>query len=209
MFIPSQGLRHAATLLLINGVRTIPTGSSPESICSALGRLADEMTALADDMRAPAAAAHWLIAEFHATIDRLPCSFDRQRAKMAAASVIARVGSRTADTEPRDVFLIYAPEDRLPLAAPLAVALMKRRVSVAFAEYEAATPAQFGAALELGMLRHLGGVILWADMFEGAQPEPRALPCGRLRILRRLDGDPNVPELMAWVVKLRAERVAK
>ncbi len=31
--------------------------------------------------------------------------------------------------EPRDLFLIYVPEDRLPIAAPLAVELTKRRVS--------------------------------------------------------------------------------
>ena len=38
-----------------------------------------------------------------------------------------------------DFFLIYVPEDRLSIAGPLAVELAKRRLSVAFSEYEVAS----------------------------------------------------------------------
>ena len=62
-----------------------------------LERLAHELVALADDTRAPAAAAEWLIAEFNATIDRLHQSFDREGAKSAGAAILARVASRTLD----------------------------------------------------------------------------------------------------------------
>ena len=143
MFIPSQGFRHAATLLLTNGARGIPAGAAPETIRAALERLAHDLVALADDTRAPAEASDWLIAELNTTIDRLPQSFDRADAKSAGAAVLARVASRTPGIEPRDLFLIYVPEDRLPVAAPLAVELTKRRVSVAFADFEVATAQQF------------------------------------------------------------------
>ena len=93
-----------------------------------------------NDMRAQADVAGWLIAEFNTMVDRLPQSFDRAAAKAAArCDPCARGRSRAADERARDLFLIYVPEDRLPVAAPLAVELTKRRMSVAFAGYEVAT----------------------------------------------------------------------
>ena len=55
----------------------------------------------------------------------------------------ARGNATRGRSTTRDLFLIYVPEDRLPLAAPLAIELTKRRVSVAFAGYEVATAAEF------------------------------------------------------------------
>ncbi len=176
MFIPSQGFRHAATLLLTNSARGIPAGASPETIRAALERLAHDLVALADDTRAPAEASDWLIAELHTTIDRLPQSFDRADAKSAGAAVLARVASRTPGIEPRDLFLIYVPEDRLPVAAPLAVELTKRRVSVAFADFEVATAQQFTkpsltASPTIGV-----GVVLCTRAFERMQSQPASFP---------------------------------
>ena len=86
MFVPPQGFRHAATLLLTNSARAIPVDASAESIRGALERLAHDLVALADDTRAPAEASAWLIAELNTTIDRLPQSFDRERREVERRS---------------------------------------------------------------------------------------------------------------------------
>ena len=201
MFSPSQGFRHAATLLLSNSARAIPAEASSETTCAALERLAHELVGLAGDARAPAQALDWLIAQLATTIDRLPQSFDREGAKSAAAAVLGRVALRTPDIEPRDLFLIYLPEDRLPVAAPLAVELTKRRVSVAFADYEVATFQQFTAAIAHGLTHHRGGVVLHTRAFERAhwQPPPSS---GRIRILRHPGGTETVRDLAAWAKPL-------
>jgi hypothetical protein len=205
MFIPSQGLRHAATLLLTNGARGIPVSASQQTIAAALERLANDLVGLADDTRAPAEAADWLIAELHTTIDRLPQSFDREDAKAACAAVLARVASRTPGIEPRDLFLVYVPEDRLPVAAPLAVELAKRRVSVAFADFEIATAQQFTEAIAHGLACHRGGVVLCTRAFERMHSQPPASANDRIRILRRPDSEGAVSDLAAWVNQLRAK----
>jgi hypothetical protein len=204
MFIPSQGFRHAATLLLTNGARAIPADASSETARAALERLAHELVALADDTRAPAEASDWLIAELDTMIDRLPQSFDREGAKSAAAAVLARVASRTPDIEPRDLFLIYVPEDRLAVAAPLAVELTKRRVSVAFADFEVATAQQFTEAIAHGLAHHLGGVVLWTRAFKRTQSQPLTSANDRIRILRHPESSTTVSELAAWASQLKA-----
>jgi hypothetical protein len=204
MFIPSQGFRHAATLLLTSSARGIPAGASPETIRDALEYLAHDLVALADDMRAPAEASDWLLAELNTMIDRLPQSFDREEAKSAGAVVLARLSSRTPDIEPRDLFLIYVPEDRLPVAAPLAVELTKRRVSVAFADFEVATAQQSTEAVAHGLAHHRGGVVLWTRAFERMQSEPATSANDRIRILRRPDSPSALSELVAWANQLRA-----
>jgi hypothetical protein len=209
MFIPSQGFRHAATLLLTNSARVIPAGASPESIRASLERLAHDLAALADDTRAPPEAADWLIAELHTTIDRLPQLFDREDAKSAGAAVLARVASRTPDIEPRDLFLIYVPEDRLPVAAPLAVDLTKRRVSVAFADFEVASAQQFTEAVAHGLAHHRGGVVLCTRSFERMQLQPATPANDRIRILRHPESPSAVSELAAWASQLRAGGVRK
>lgn len=205
VFIPSQGFRHAATLLLTNRARAIPVDASENAVRSALEQLARELVALADDMRAPADAAGWLIAEFNSTIDRLPQLFDRSETKASAAVTLARVASRTAAVETRDLFLIYVPEDRLPIAAPLAVELTKRRVTVAFAEYEVSSAQQLAAAISLGLARHRGGAVLCTRAFERTQWDlpPEA---DRLRTLRHPDPTAAIESLVAWVTQLRVSK---
>ncbi len=203
MFIPPQGVRHAATLLLTNAARAVPAGASPEEIQAALDTLAHELVDLAGDMRAPPAASPWLIAEIHTTIDRLPHTFDRESAKSRAADVVARVASRTSHISPRDLFLVYRPEDRLSVAAPMAVELMKRRVSVAFAEYEVATAQQFTAAVDHGLSLHRAGVVLWTDAFDRARWAPVSRSNERIRILQRFEGDTTVQDLVNWIAQLR------
>jgi len=207
MFIPSQGFRHAATLLLTNSARAIPVDAPPEATRAALERLAHELVALADDMRTSAEASDWLIAELTTTIEQLPQSFDRAAAKAAGAAVLARVAARTPENEHRDLFLIYVPEDRLPIAAPLAIELSKRRVSVAFADYEVATAEQFSAALAHGLAHHRGGVVLFTKAFARAEWPHLPPVSDRLQILRQ----PYVPSLAAelseWVQRLRVSEL--
>lgn len=205
-FVPAQGFRHAATLLLTNGVRAIPADASSKATHSAVERLALDLFALADDTRAPAEASDWLIAELTTTIDRLPQSFDREGAKAAAAVVLAGVASRRPEIESRDLFLVYVPDDRLPVAAPLAIELTKRRVSVALAEYEVATAPQCVAAIAHGLARHRGGAVLWTSGFER---RGWALPLSesdRLRILRQPEGPSAVADLVEWARQLRVSR---
>jgi hypothetical protein len=209
MYIPSQGFRHAAALLMTKSARAIPAGASPESVRTALERLAHDLVALADDMRAQAGASAWVAAELNTTIDRLSQSFDREDAKAAAAAVLARLSSRTPHLESRDLFLIYVPEDRLPVAAPLAVELSKRRVSVAFAGFEVATAEQFAAAVADGLARHRAGVVLCTHAFERMQSRPVASGNDRIRILRHPDSPSVVSELVTWASQLRAGGVRK
>jgi hypothetical protein len=200
-FIPAQGFRHAATLLLTNRVRAIPADATPEATNTALTRLAQELVALADDTRAPAESSAWLIAEITTLIDRLPQSFNRDAAKADVAEVIAHVASRAPHIEPRDLFLIYVPEDRLPVAAPLAVELTKRRVSVAFAEYEVATAGQLMAAIDHGLAHHRGGVVLGTKAFDRGQWP--SLPMNdRMRIVRDPASGSTILDLAAWVNRL-------
>ena len=204
-FIPSQGFRHAATLLLTNSVRAIPADASSEETRAALHRLAHGLVALADDMRAPVEASAWLIAEVNTTIDRLPQALDRDATRADAAAVLARAGSRAPQVEPRDLFLIYVPEDRLPVAAPLAVELTKRRVSVAFAEYEVATAEQLAAAVSRGLAHHRGGVVLKTTAFDREQWPPLPVT-DRLRVLRDSSAAAALVDLAEWVSRLRLSK---
>ena len=202
MFVPSQGFRHAATLLLTNSARAIPDNASPEDTSIALERLAHGLVSLADDMRVTAEAVEWLAAEFTTTIDRLPQSIDRDAAKSAGAAILARMATQARQIITHDLFLIYAPQDRLPIAAPLAIELTKRRVSVAFAGYEVATADEFGTAMAHGLAHHRGGVVLWTSAFErGHQAAPSE--SDRVRVLRQIDFLSSVPGLVEWARALR------
>lgn len=195
---PPHGFRHAATLLISKSARAIPMDASAEMMRLALERLALELVALAGDMRAPTGAAEWLTREFNSTIERLPQQFDRDGAKSAGAAIFARSTPR-ADIEARDLFLVYVPEDRLPIAAPLAIELAKRRVSVAFADYEVATASEFAAAVSRGASVHRRGAVLRTAAFDRAgwklPPET-----DRLRIIR--DADHASADVLAeWIRK--------
>ena len=198
MLIPPQGFRHAATLLLTNGARAIPIDASAGTVRTNLEHLASELVALATDMRVRADVTGWLIAEFDTTVDRLHHSFDRAATKAAAAAILARVADAAADGPARDLFLIYVPEDRLAIAAPLAIELTKRRMSVAFADYEVATSSEFAEAVERGLVIHHRGAVLWTTAFDR---RGWALPAAtvRLRILRDPDLHAAVTSLAAWI----------
>jgi hypothetical protein len=204
MFIPSQGFRHAATLLIRNSARAIPVDASPEATGTALDRLAHELVALAGDTRVSAEAAEWLIAEFNSTVDRLSQSFDRDSAKSSGEVILARAGSHTPAVEPHDLFVIYVPDDRLPVAAPLAVELAKRRVTVALAEYEVASEDQLAAALQHGLAHHRGGVVLVTDAFLRAKWDAPS-ETARLRLVRTT-GLAAVEGLATWGKSLRVSK---
>ncbi len=207
MFVPPQGFRHAATLLLTNSVRAVPGHASSDETCTALERLAHELVALAEDTRTTAEAADWLITEFATAVDRMPQAFDRDSAKSTGVSILARVGTRPREMDTRDLFLIYVPEDRLPVAAPLAIELAKRRVSVAFAEYEVASAAQLAAALMHGLACHRGGVVLHTKAFERARWPIPAVDKTRLRVLTEPDAASAAAELVEWVGQLRVSKI--
>jgi hypothetical protein len=166
MFLPSQGFRHAVDLLLKNRLRQYPLDAR---------RVAEELVALADDMKAPPAAAEWLIAEYERVLGP----------GVDARDILARVARARPPAEPRDLFLIHVPEDRLPTAGPLAVELAKRRVTVAFSEYEVATPDDLLTAVARGLAEHRAGAVLITPEFERRQLRAEGLDA-RLILVRDL-----------------------
>jgi hypothetical protein len=143
--IPPQGFRHAVDLFLKNTHRK--GLADPQATALAL-------IALGIDMKAPVAYAPWVIAEFERVLGQ------------AAPPVLHGFGSRAAAVDDhRDLFLVYVPEDRLPVAAPLAVELVKRRVTVAFSEYEIDTAEGLEQALARGPAAHRAGVVLATPSF--------------------------------------------
>jgi hypothetical protein len=177
-----HGLRHAATLLLTNRLRSIPVDGPTDAIADALKQLADEIVALARDMHAPPDEAAWLTEAFNNAIDRMPPRFDVESVRAHGRRSIARLRQPEPPVERRDLFLVYVPADRLPIAAPLAIELTKRRVSVAFSEYEVASADELAQALERGLNGHRGGVLLRTHAFTRAElTSPEESP--RLRLV--------------------------
>jgi hypothetical protein len=161
MWIPPQGFRHAATLLLTNGARRIGPGHSAAEV---LGNLADDLIALARDTHADPRAADWLRAEYGLIVDRFAPALQTapelvERLKTDATRRFECLESPHASQ--KDIFLIYVPEDRLPIAAPLAIELEKRRVRVAFSGFEVTSPEQIQTVITSGLTRHRGGVLIW------------------------------------------------
>jgi hypothetical protein len=179
MFIPPQGFRHAVDLLLTSGIRK----NQPAR------EIAEELVALADDMKARAEAAGWVAAEYERLIG----------SKFPDPELLGRIGQRRAETAPRDFFLIYVPEDRLSVAGPLAVELAKRRISVAFSEYEVANSDELEAALALGLARNRAGALLVTPEFE-RKPWRREPDHPRLLILRNVSHPGAIADrLAAWL----------
>src|ERR1700737_3739439 len=179
MLIPPQGFRHAVDLLLTNGIQK----NRPAR------ELAEELVALADDMKACAEAAGWVAAEYEQLIG----------SRFPAPELLERIGQRRADTAPRDFFLIYVPEDRLSVAGPLAVELAKRRISVAFSEYEVASSAELEAAVERGLTRNRAGALLVTAEFE-RKPWRQEPDHPRLLILRNVSHPGAIADrLAAWL----------
>lgn len=154
LVLPPQGFRHAVELLLKQGARDLH--HDPE-------QLARELVALGEDMNAPAEFGAWVMAEYERLL------------QTAAPATLTRFGRKSAGEPAHDLFLIYVPEDRLPLAAPLAVELAKRRISVAFAGYEVDSGPQLTAAIARGLRLHRAGAVLKTPAFLRRNlPEPEA-----------------------------------
>lgn len=149
MVIPPQGFRHAVDLLLRNGARRRPVNAE---------QLANDLVALGDDMHAPPGFGEWVAAEY-------------QRVLHCPAPDVLRAFGATWSPEAgrRDFFLIYVPEDRLSIAGPLAVELAKRRLSVAFSEYEVASRDELDAAVARGLACNRAGALLVTPEF-GRKP---------------------------------------
>jgi hypothetical protein len=150
-------------------------------------------------MKAPPAAAEWFKAEY-----------ERLLGPGAAGDLLDRIGrDRALNMERRDLFLIYVPEDRLPIAGPLAIELTKRRVRVAFSEYEVASRDQLLAAAERGLAHHRAGALLVTSEFERKPWSTEVLEvlslrlgkdAARLFLLHDLERPTAVAErLLAWL----------
>ena len=216
MFTPSHGFRHAATLLLTNSIRTLPHDGSPALIAEVLRRLARDLVALADDMRAPADAVEWTTEEYRKMLDRASHTFSHrgdadfahlfEMAQTHGTEILEAIGkNRVPESDARDLFLMYVPEDRLPVAAPLAIELAKRRFSVAFSEYEVTTSDQMHEGIQHGLGRHRAGVLLATR--EVAR-KGWALPeeTDRFRVLRPVIAVATANELAVWLATLMRQR---
>ena len=116
--------------------------------------LARELLALGDDMKAPPAFAAWVIEEYERILQR------------PAPPLLAHLGRNFPPlAERRDLFLVYVPEDRLPIAAPLAVELTKRGTRVAFSDFEVESHEQLAAAVDRGLAIHGAGAMLRTPEF--------------------------------------------
>jgi hypothetical protein len=206
---PSQGFRHAVALLIDRWLRGVPAGVTPEDLAASVSRLARELAGLADDMRAGGETGPWLVAEFTRTLDRLPQAFDRTAALANGTAVLSAVGTQHAPIDPRDLFLVYAPEDRLPIAAPLAVELTKQRISVAFADYEITSGDDVTAALQRGLALHRGGAVLSTRAFGRLQKTALLPNDERLRVVQEYELDTAVTLLAAWARQLKTRSTSK
>jgi hypothetical protein len=207
--MPSQGFRHAATLLLSNSLRMLPHDGSPALIAEVLAQIARDLVALADDTRASAEVRDWTINEYTGALDRVRQTLSHrvdadfaqllEATRGRAVEILADIGKHSpADIEPRDLFVMYVPEDRLPVAAPLAIELTKRRFTVAFSEYEIATMEQMTERLNSGVSRHRAGILLVTPEFlrKGWRIPPET---DRFRVVRSLSAVAAADELAVWL----------
>ena len=207
--VPSQGFRHAASLLLTNNLRMLPHDGSPALVAEVLTQLARDLVALADDTRASADARDWVINEYNGALDRVLQAFSHRadadflhlfdEVRGRAVEILADIGTRApADIEPRDLFVMYVPEDRLPIAAPLAIELTKRRFTVAFSEYEIATIEQMTEGLDRGASRHRAGILLVTPEFlRRGWPIPASTD--RFRNVKPVNAVAAADELAVWL----------
>jgi hypothetical protein len=213
---PSQGFRHAATLLLTNSIRSLPHDGSPVLVAEVLGRLARDLVALAGDMRAPADAVEWTREEYRKTLDRASHTFSHRAdadfahhfdmAQARGAEILEAIGhSKERESETRDLFLMYVPEDRLPIAAPVAIELTKRRFSVAFSDYEVTTFDQMREGIQRGLTHHRAGVLLATrELARKGWMLPEETD--RFRVLRPMIAVATANELAIWLRALIGQR---
>jgi hypothetical protein len=179
LVVPPPGFRHAVNLLLKNSVRMLHVDAE---------QLARDLVALGTDMKAPPEFAAWVAAEYERVLRR------------PAPETLAQLGQQLRTTpDRRDLFLVYVPEDRLPVAAPLAVELTKRRISVAFSEYEIESESQLASAVIRGLHANRAGTVLVTEAFRRRQwREPSADV--RLKILGEMIPPAAQAEaLIAWL----------
>ena len=208
MQIPKQGLRHAATLLIRQRCQAIAAGTPAEDVADALAQLARDLVALAGDMHAPPESADWLFAEYAGTIDLLPHAIDRDAIKQRGREILDGI-SGNPHMEPRDLFLVFMSEDRLSIAAPLAIDLVKRGVSVAFSQYEVTTAEEFDAAVRSGLTHHRAGAVLWTSAFDRAKWDVHLPDTERLRVIRECHNPALGVELAAWGRHMNVQDNAK
>ncbi|MBW8884855.1 MAG: hypothetical protein JF612_08795 [Planctomycetia bacterium] len=165
MTTPPQGFRHAVDLLLTNAVRKLPSNLPPERTITELIAIAEHLVALAADMHAEAAYADWVIAEYERVLTPRVDPASLAAAKDRSRTILRTIGTSKPQGDRRDLFILYAPEDRLPIAAPLAVELSKRRVRVAFSEFEAADETDISQLIDSGTRAHDAGVLLVTSNF--------------------------------------------
>ena len=208
--MPSQGYRHAATLLLTNSLRKLPHDGAPTLVAEVLEQIARDLVALADDTRSSAEVRDWTISEYTGALDRIVRQMCSHRAdadfarlldatRGRAVEILAGIGTHpSAGIEPRDLFVMYVPEDRLPVAAPLAIELTKRRFTVAFSEYEIATMDQLSERFDAGVSRHRAGILLVTPQFlrKGWPPPPET---DRFRMVKPANVAAAADELAAWL----------
>ena len=216
MFTPPHGFRHAATLLLTNSIRSLPHDGSPALIAEVLGRLARDLVALAEDTRAPAEAVEWTREEYRKMLDRASQTFSHRDdadfarlfdvAQTRGGEILEAIGKHSArEREARDLFLMYVPEDRLPVAAPIAIELTKRRFSVAFSEYEVATSDQMSEGIQYGLDRHRAGVLL-ATREVARKGWRLPLDTDRFRVIRPAAVVATANDLAVWLATLIRQR---
>jgi hypothetical protein len=207
--LSSHGFRHAALLLISGRIRALPRDGSPALVTELLMELARELVALAVDMRAPADVRQWAIGQYASALDGvLPIFSGRPDADFAhlihavqerGTEVLAHLGSELdADLAPRDLFMIYVPEDRLPVAAPIAVELAKRRFTIAFSDFEIESADAMARRHAAGMGIHRAGTLLVTSSFlrRGWQAPPES---DSFRLVRPVSLDGAVEELANWL----------
>jgi hypothetical protein len=207
--VPSQGFRHAVTLLLTNNLRMLPHDGSPALVAEVLTQLARDLVALAGDTRASPDVRDWVTNEYTGALDRVLQAFSHRAdadflrlfedVRSRAVAILADIGTHSStDIEVRDLFIMYVAEDRLPIAAPLAIELTKRRFTVAFSEYEIATIEQMTERLDCGASRHRAGILLVTPEFlrKGWRIPPGT---DRFRIVKPVNAVAAANELAAWL----------
>jgi hypothetical protein len=211
--VPTHGYRHQATLLLTNSLRLLPADASPPLVTEALLQLARDLAALADDTRAPATEVEWSTSAYSAMVDRGAMTFSHRSdgdfprvfdsAKARGVDILRSLWpDRTSDTTPRDLFVMYLPEDRLPLAAPLAIELTKRRFTVAFSDYEIDSPEEMAACMERGLKIHKAGVLLLTPAVERSH-WPVSFRTDRFRLVRPDSLQFLADDLARWLTSLK------
>jgi len=181
--VPPSGFRHAFDLLVTNGARKLRFDASQDALSEGVVQLAAGVVQLSKDMRASPGWRDWIIVEFDRLLEsRIPDAV-LARVRSQAHALLGSIGSEPAPARPCDVFVAYVPEDRLPLAAPLAVELSKRGARVGFADFEFEDVEQLKAAVGRGLSAGAPGVLILSPNFDRRIDRSAFFPPDRLLIV--------------------------